>query len=104
MKILRRGPGVNCLHFEGVHVDLSFTNDELKIDDGSLFKDAFFQLEVQIILSHLCKDLVDNLSMKGEVMGSSDKDVIKIDKDESGGNQIFENFIDELLECGWGIA
>jgi hypothetical protein len=44
-----------------------------------LFEDALLRLEVQIILSHLRKDLVDNLSMKGKVMGGSDKDVIQID-------------------------
>ena len=44
-----------------------------------MFEDALFRLEVQIILSHLRKDLVDNLSMKGEVMGGGDKDIIEID-------------------------
>ena len=44
-----------------------------------MFKDAFFRLEVQIILGHLRKDLVDNLSMKGEIVGGSDKDIIKVD-------------------------
>ena len=44
-----------------------------------MFEDAFLRLEVQIILSHLLKDLVDNLSMKGEVMGGSNEDVIEVD-------------------------
>ena len=37
-------------------------------------------------------------------MGGSDKNVIEVDQDEACGDQVFENFINELLECGWGIA
>ena len=44
-----------------------------------MFEDALLRLEVQIVFSHLCKDLVDNLLVKGEVMGGGDKNVIKID-------------------------
>ena len=44
-----------------------------------MFKDAFLRLEVQIILSHLCKDLVDDLSVKWEVMGVGNENVIKVD-------------------------
>ena len=33
-----------------------------------MFEDTFLRLEVQIILSHLLKNLVDDLSMKGEVV------------------------------------
>ena len=36
-----------------------------------MFEDAFLRFEVQIILSHLLKDLVNNFLMKGEVMGGS---------------------------------
>jgi len=69
-----------------------------------LFKGAFFQLEVQIVLFQLLEDSVDIFSMFCNVVVGVNQDIIHIDGYPSFSYFVLEDVVYHCLECCRGVG
>src|SRR5580658_702588 len=83
------GPFRNSLDLDGVHLNLSFRDNDTEVFDSSLFKVAFVGFQIEIIILEYLKHARDESSMGVEIFGE-DEYIIDVDR--------YGAFVDEFFE------
>lgn len=97
-EILWSVPVYDCLDLLKVYIDLSFMNKKLEAFDLRVFKLAFLQIEIEIILSKAFKYFMNDFAVRGSV-GGPDKNAIKIDCKFTFSDEISKDVIHQSLKC-----
>src|SRR5882724_11037572 len=95
----RSGPICNTSKFDRVHSELASLETDTKVFNLILLEFTLLWFEEELIGFEDLKDLADDATMFFHG-ASGDENIIHIDKDCTGSNEIFEEFIHHCLERG----
>ena len=96
-------PAGNPIEFYWVHGQLTRFDDHAEVFDLVGGEFTFFELQVEVELSHALQNTFSAFFMEGGV-GGIDEKVVHIDDEPSFGNHIAEGVVHETLEGGGGVG
>jgi hypothetical protein len=78
-------------------------DDDTEVLDHGPIQLALLQPKEKVVFPEPTEHLSDDLMVTGEVR-MHDEDVIQVDHDVSGQNQVLEDVVHHCLEGGWGVG
>ena len=88
---------MESLQLDGIHLDLSWTEDHPKVIHLVLFEHAFLRFQEEIVFLEASEDLSDELSVFVHSCHCN-QDVIHIDEYLTSADEVLEDFVHHCLE------